>query len=129
MPFLADTDRLTTAISPFCACLLMVDLAMKSLNKTDDSIKRFTALESCFRDRMLVMQEIFEEEMLSWDPITLTTNLNMGAISIILNDKSYKSRQTPEMGMERISNRQDTAKHIVDVLKASWGTRMMEVSP
>nr|ART35020.1 putative Zn2Cys6 DNA-binding transcription factor [Fusarium scirpi] len=129
MPFLANANRLTTGVSPFCACLLMVDLAMKCLNKADDSSEHRSSLERCFRERMFVMQEPFEGDASSWDPIALTTNLNMGAISIILHEKTHKSREAPEMGMERISTRQDTAKHIVDILKACWGTRMMEGNP
>ena len=107
----------------------MVDLAMKALSKTDDSDERYAFLGKCFRDRYLVMQEIFKANTLSQDPIALTTYLNMGAISISIIGKTYNSKETYEMGMERVSNRQDTAKNIVDILKASWETRMIEVSP
>ncbi|RFN54547.1 major facilitator superfamily domain, general substrate transporter [Fusarium flagelliforme] len=129
MPFLIDAERLITGVSPFCACLLMVDLAMKCLNKIEYSNEGHTALERCFRERVLLMQEIFEDQTLSQDPIALTTKLNMSAIIIILYDKAPKSQEAPELVMKRISLHQDSAKCIADILKASWETRMMEGSP
>ncbi|KAJ4003997.1 hypothetical protein NW766_011853 [Fusarium irregulare] len=128
MPFLANADRLSTGVSPFCACLLMVDLAMKCLNKKDDLNEGQNSLEECFRHRMHVMQRIFVEDMLSRDPIALTTNLNMGAIRIILYNRTLKSQEVSENSMEKISHPHDTAMSIFKILKASWEARLMEGS-
>lgn len=106
----------------------MVDLAMKCLNKKDDLNEGQNSLEECFRHRMHVMQRIFVEDMLSRDPIALTTNLNMGAIRIILYNRTLKSQEVSENSMEKISHPHDTAMSIFKILKASWEARLMEVS-
>ena len=129
MPFLAHADRLATGVSPFCACLLMVDLAMKCLNKTDHSDEGQNALEECFRDRMFAMQGIFEEDMLSRDPIALTTNLNMSAIRIILHNRTFEIQEVSGTAVENISQPHDVAMSIFNILKASWDARQTEVSP
>ena len=129
MPFLAEADKLTIGVSPFCACLLMVDLAMKCLNKTDDSDEGQNVLEECYRDRMFAMQDIFEEDMLSRDPVALTTNLNMGAIRIILYNRALERQEVSEAAMETIPHTHDTAMRILKILKANWESRLMQVSP
>ena len=106
----------------------MVDLAMKCLEKTDHSNEGQNALEGCFRDRIFAMQEIFEEDTLSRDPVALTTRLNMGAIKIILSNWTLESQEVSEAAMEKISHTHDTAMSIFKILKASWESRLMEVS-
>ncbi|RBR23755.1 uncharacterized protein FIESC28_03460 [Fusarium coffeatum] len=128
MPFLAEADRLTIGVSPFCACLLMVDLAMKCLNKKDDSNEGQNVLEECYRHRMHVMQGILVQDMLSRDPIALTTNLNMGAIKIILHNRTLKSQEVSETAMEKVPHPHDTAMSIFTILKESWEARLMEGS-
>ncbi|RGP77980.1 major facilitator superfamily transporter [Fusarium longipes] len=134
MSFLSDAETSAYTESPFAACVLMVDLAIKCLEFQPSASTELTKLHSsllkCFHERMLTAEIVFNQGNASPDPVALTTYVNMGAIELILNNMLLKgpwkiSLQHEEV-IEKTQHLQTTAQGIVDNLRLAWNDRMIQ---
>ncbi|KAH7253399.1 fungal-specific transcription factor domain-containing protein [Fusarium solani] len=131
MPFLRDMAKSDEELSSYAACVIMVDLAIRAYEHGELSQSQAQG----YWDRHFAMVKLIQEcsakmgsnpskEAAVHDPVSLSNQLNLGAIKIMVHEtavvKGRVNDLSPSMIAENERSCQVAAQTIADTVRAVW---------
>ncbi|RSM11311.1 hypothetical protein CDV31_006864 [Fusarium ambrosium] len=137
MPFLRDVVENNEELSSYAACVVMVDLAIRayelaelSQSQTQGYWDRHFALARMIQECSAKMGSHLNKDAAVQDPVSLSNQLNLGAIKIILHETSIGKGRVDELSPSMVEENerccQVAAQIIADTVRVVWENRSPE---
>ncbi|RSL40629.1 hypothetical protein CEP54_016065 [Fusarium duplospermum] len=137
MSFLRDVTESDQELSSYAACVVMVDLAIRayehaelSQSETQGYWDRHFAMSRLIQECSLKMGSHLSKETAVHDPVSLSNQLNLGAIKIILHETAIGKGRVDELSLSMIGENerccQVAAQTIADTVRVVWENQSPE---
>ncbi|KAM6511491.1 hypothetical protein FALCPG4_016495 [Fusarium falciforme] len=138
MPFLRDVAKSDEELSSYAACVIMVDLAIRAYEHGELSQSQAQG----YWDRHFAMAKLIQEcsakmgnnlgkEAAVRDPVSLSNQLNLGAIKIMLHETAIGRGRADDLSPSMIAENerccQVAAQTIADTVRVVWENQPPEV--
>lgn len=138
MPFLRDVTKSNEELSSYAACVVMVDLAIQayehaelSQSQTQGYWDRHFAMARLTQECSAKMGNHLSKEAAVGDPISLSNQLNLGAIKIMLHETAISKGRVDDLSPSVVAENerccQVTAQTIADTVRVVWESQTPEV--
>ncbi|KAI8650582.1 Zn(2)-C6 fungal-type domain-containing protein [Fusarium keratoplasticum] len=137
MPFLRDVTKSNEELSSYAACVVMVDLAIQayehaelSQSQTQGYWDRHFAMARLTQECSAKMGNHLSKEAAVGDPISLSNQLNLGAIKIMLHETAISKGRVDDLSPSVVAENerccQVTAQTIADTVRVVWESQTPE---